>query len=263
MTSEVPPAASPPVVGLSTYLEPARWGAWELRAALIPEWYIDLLRAAGAEVLLLPPGVESDVLDRLDGLALAGGADLDASLYGQLRHETADEPRTSRDESELGLYRRAHQRAMPVLGICRGLQVMAVAHGGALIQHLPDVSELVHRERPGTFSDHEATFEPGSALAAVYGVLPVVVNSSHHQSVESAGDLTVTGRAADGTIEACEDPEHDFCVGIQWHPEHPDRRAADLPLVIAFVDAASRYRSGRRSATQRLASQPADFSNSQ
>ena len=231
-----------PVIGLTTYLEPARWGAWELPAALIPEWYVDLLQSAGATVVLLPPGQEASALDRLDGLAMAGGADLDAALYEAIPHDTADVPRTTRDASELALYRRARERGMPVLGICRGLQVMAVAHGGSLIQHLPEVSSLVHRERPGTFSDHGATFEPGSVLAAIYGTDPVVVNSSHHQAVDSPGDLAVTGRAADGTVESCEDPCADFVVGVQWHPEHPDRRAADLPLVRAFTDAATRYR---------------------
>ncbi len=235
-----------PVVGLTCYLEPAKWGAWELPAALIPEWYVDLLRAGGAEVVLLPPGGQEAALDRLDGLAMAGGADLDAALYEAPAHPTADVPRTSRDASELALYRRARELGMPVLGICRGLQVMAVAHGGSLIQHLPDVSSLVHRERPGTFSDHEASFAPGSIMAAVMGTGPVVVNSSHHQAVDAAGDLVVTGRAADGTIEACEDPSLPFCVGVQWHPEHPDRRAVDLPLVSAFAAAAADFASVRR-----------------
>ncbi|MBI1350960.1 MAG: gamma-glutamyl-gamma-aminobutyrate hydrolase family protein [Actinomycetales bacterium] len=240
-------SSSTPVIGLTSYLEPARWGAWELPAALVPEWYVELFRAGGADIVLLPPGTRADVIDRLDGLAMAGGADLDSTLYGQQPHETADVPRTSRDASELALYRRARKLGVPVLGICRGLQVMAVAHGGSLTQHLPEVSDLVHRERPGTFSDHEATFEPGSRLEEVYGTGPTIVNSSHHQAVESAGDLRVTGWAADGTIEACEDAAADFCVGVQWHPEHPERRSADLPLVAAFVAAAQRYRSEHHS----------------
>jgi putative glutamine amidotransferase len=134
---------------------------------------------------------------------------------------------------------------MPVLGICRGLQVMAVAHGGTLVQNLPDdPTTLVHRERPGAFVDHGARFVAGSLAAAILGSGQFTVNSSHHQSVESAGTLTVTGWADDGTIEVCEDPSADFCLGLQWHPEHPDRRAADLPLVRAFVDAAARFRDG-------------------
>jgi len=228
-----------PVIGLSCYLEPARWGAWELPAALIPQWYTDLFQAAGATVVLLPPGQGPEAIDRLDGLAMAGGADIDATRYGAEAHETADVPRETRDASELALYRRARERDLPVLGICRGLQVMAVAHGGTLIQNLPDVSDLVHRERPGQFVEHAAQFVPGTLAAGIYGTDPVVVNSSHHQAVDSPGSLVVSGLAPDGTIEACEDPEAAFCLGVQWHPEHPDRRAADLPLVRAFVQAAA------------------------
>ena len=157
-----------PVIGLSCYLEPARWGAWELPAALIPEWYLDLFQAAGATVVLLPPGQGPEALDRLDGLAMAGGADIDAARYDAQPHETADMPRTTRDASELALYRRARELDLPVLGICRGLQVMAVAHGGTLIQNLPDVEgTIVHRERPGAFVDHEARFADGSIAASI------------------------------------------------------------------------------------------------
>jgi putative glutamine amidotransferase len=232
-----------PVVGVSCYLEPARWGAWELAAALLPQWYVDLFQQAGAVVAILPPGQGPDALERLDGLAIVGGADVDAGRYGAQPHETADVPRTTRDESELALYRRARDLGLPVLGICRGLQVMAVAHGGTIVQNLPDVpASVVHRERPGAFVDHGARFAEGSLAASVYGTEPVVVNSSHHQAVDSSGDLLVTGWAADGTIETCEDPAADFCLGVQWHPEHPDRRTADLPLVQAFVAAAARFR---------------------
>ena len=234
---------SRPVIGLSCYLEPAQWGAWQLTAALVPQWYVDMFQQAGADVVLLPPGTDATAVDRLDGLALAGGADVDARLYGAEPDDTADVPRETRDTSELGLYRRARQRQMPVLGICRGMQVMAVAHGGTLIQNLPDVDgTIVHRERPGHFVEHDATFAAGSRASGIFGEGPFVVNSSHHQSVASAGDLTVSGWAADGTIEVCEDPAADFCLGVQWHPEHPDRRAADRALLAQFVDAAARYR---------------------
>lgn len=232
-----------PVVGVTTYLEPARWGAWDTRAAVLPHWYLDLLRGVGLDIVLLPPAdaATAAILDRLDGLVLVGGADIDADRYGAVPDVTADEPRTSRDETELVLYRGARDRGMPVLGICRGLQIMAVAHGGSLVQDLPAAgSGLVHREQPGQFTEHSATFDSG-VLASVYGTEPVVVNSSHHQAVDSAGSLRVTGRAVDGTIETCEDPDADFCVGVQWHPEHPDRREADRPLLQAFAAAAERY----------------------
>ena len=232
-----------PVIGLSTYLEQAKWGAWDLPAALVPAWYLELLQDAGADVVLLPPGTGPEALDRLDGLVLAGGADVDARRYGAAPHPTADVPRESRDATELALYLHARERQMPVLGICRGMQVMAVAHGGTLHQDLPEVpGTIVHRERPGHFVAHDANLLPGSTIARIYGASELTVNSSHHQAVADAGSLLVTGTAQDGTIEVCEDPSVDFCLGVQWHPEHPDRREQDLRLAQAFVRAAADYR---------------------
>jgi len=212
-------------------------------AALLPHWYLDLFHDAGADVVLLPPQNGEGVVERIDGLALVGGADIDARLYGAVPDQTADEPRRSRDASELGLYRAARERGLPILGICRGLQVMAIAHGGSLVQNLPDVpGTLVHRDRPGHFVDHAASFSPGTLAGRIFGTGSITVNSSHHQSVETPGDLVVSGWADDGTVEACEDPSAEFCLGVQWHPEHPDRRAADLVLARGLVNAAGRYR---------------------
>ncbi len=230
------------VVGLSCYVEPASWGAWHVEAAVLPRWYVDLLQEAGAHVVLLPPDPNASAVDRLDGLVLVGGADVDARRYGREPDATADVPREARDASELALYRRARELGMPVLGICRGLQVMAVAHGGALHQNLPDVDgTCVHRERPGEFVDHGATFVAGTLGGEIFGVAPVIVNSSHHQAVSDPGSLTVCGWAQDGTIEACEDPSEAFCLGVQWHPEHPERRELDRPLLTRFVQAASEF----------------------
>lgn len=233
-----------PVIGVSTYYEQAKWGAWDVLAAELPHWYIDMLQGAGARVIMLPPDTDADmsILDRIDGLLVVGGADVDSRLYGEAPHETADAPRESRDASEMALYRGARDRDMPYLGVCRGLQIMAVAHGGALHQNLPDISELVHRVKPGQFNDHEATFTEGSLIARVMGTTSTTVNSSHHQGVKDAGDLTVTGLAPDGTIEVCEDPRGTYVVGVQWHPEHPDRRVADRGLIDSFIDAARTYR---------------------
>lgn len=232
-----------PTIGISCHVESAKWGAWQLPAALIPVWYVDLVQSAGANVVILPPSNATMVLDRLDGLVLIGGADIDARLYGAEAHITADDPREKRDESELSLYRHARHLGIPVFGICRGLQMMVVAHGGSLIQHLPDLeTDIIHRKHPGQFVEHGATFVAGTKVGEAYGTLPVRVNSSHHQAIDSPGSLTVTGRADDGTIEACEDLEADFCVGIQWHPEHPDRREADFALIQTFVASASKFR---------------------
>lgn len=228
-----------PVIGVTCYQEQAQWGAWDTEAAILPRWYLDTLQGAGARVVLLPQDADPDVsvLDRLDGLVIVGGADVDSRRYREAPHETADAPREVRDASDIALYLGARERGMPVLGICRGLQIMAVAHGGALHQHLPDVSPLVHRERPGQFVEHAATIEPGTLAARLWGPGAITVNSSHHQAVRDPGSLTVTGYAADGTIEICEDPADPFVIGVQWHPEHPDRREADRPLIEACVAA--------------------------
>ena len=235
-----------PVIGLSCYLVDADWGDGVVTSSLIHQWYVDVLHAAGADVIVLPPENSADVLERADGLVLAGGEDVDARLYGAVTDPTADPPQLLRDASELALYRRAKELGMPVLGICRGVQLMAVAHGGSLIQHLPDVvSELVHSNGPGTYVDHASQFLEGSRIAELLGSEPFVVNSSHHQAVHSPGDLRITGWAQDGTVEVCEDSSAAFCIGVQWHPERPDRRGPDAPLLRAFVMAATDYRSDR------------------
>jgi len=228
-----------PVIGLTSYLEPAKWGAWELPAALIPWNYVNKLQAAGASVVILPPDADNhEAISRLDGLVMAGGADIEPARYGAPHQEGTDKPRTERDASELGLYRAAREANLPVFGICRGLQIMAVAHGGSLHQHLPDlVGNTLHRDAPGTFNNHGASFTPGSLIADLVGATEVTVNSSHHQAVDSPGDLTVTGYAEDGTIEVCEDPSAEFVLGVQWHPEFSDDETISENLFQAFVKA--------------------------
>lgn len=230
-----------PVIGLSTYVEPARWGAWQVPAALLHEWYVDAVREAGGRAVLLPPdSTDDDVLDRIDGLILIGGADVGPENYGAEPHPTVDTPRVERDASELLLCRGARSRDLPLLGICRGMQVMAIAYGGSLIQDLPDAGYgLVHREMPGTFTEHDVRLAPGSRIADIYGVPTLSTNSSHHQGIADPGSLTATGWTDDGLIEALEAPESRFTVGVQWHPEHPDRRILELPLFRALIAAAS------------------------
>jgi putative glutamine amidotransferase len=228
-----------PVIGLTSYLEPAKWGAWDLPAALIPWNYVNKLQSAGASVVILPPDANNhEAIARLDGLVMAGGADIEPARYGAEHQEGTDKPRTERDASELGLYRAAREANLPVFGICRGLQIMAVAHGGSLHQHLPDVvGNTLHRDAPGTFNDHGATFTPGSLIADLVGATEITVNSSHHQAVDSPGDLTVTGYAEDGTIEVCEDPSSEFVLGVQWHPEFSHDEQVSENLFRAFVKA--------------------------
>lgn len=230
-----------PVIGLSTYVEPARWGAWDTRAALLHEWYVDAVQQAGGIAILLPPDLADDgVLDRIDGLILIGGADVGPAHYGAEPHPTTDAPRVERDASELMLARGASERDLPLLGICRGMQVMAVAHGGSLIQDLPDAGYgRVHREQPGTFTEHRVWLSEGSRAAGIYGTSRIDTNSSHHQGVADPGSLTATGWTDDGLIEVLEEPDARFALGVQWHPEHPDRRTAELPLFRALIGAAT------------------------
>lgn len=228
----------PAVIGVSCYGEPAQWGAWKTDAVLIHREYVAALQAVGAAALLIPPGATTEVarsaVERIDGLVIAGGPDIDPALYGAEMHPTTDRPRAERDQTELLLYKAARERGIPVLGICRGMQMMAVASGGSLVQDLPAAGYgLVHRDAPGTFHDHGATFSEPSLAAQILGSA-MVVNSSHHQSVDDPGSLTVTGRADDGTIEALEDPDAHFVLGVQWHPEMTD----DRRLFAALVNAA-------------------------
>lgn len=230
---------SRPVIGLSCYNETAKWGAWDQPAALIPWNYVQKIQDAGASVMILPPDMrDSDAVGRLDGLVLAGGADIDPNRYGEDPHETVDKPRTARDASELGLYFKARELDIPVLGICRGLQIMTVAHGGSLHQHLPDVvGTTLHRDAPGTFNNHTVTLAEGSLIASLVGATEVVSNSSHHQAVKTTGDLVATGWASDGIIEACEDATAKFALGVQWHPEASDDPAVSENIFAGLMRA--------------------------
>ena len=230
-----------PVIGISCYGEQARWGAWDVPAVVLHRAYVESLEAAGAAVVVLPPVADADsvaaAVSRLDAVVIAGGADIDPAYYSATPHETTDRPRTDRDATERAIYLAARERGLPVLGICRGMQMMAVVSGGSLIQDLPSAGYgTLHREKLGEFTDHKATFTPGSLVAQVLEGTASVVNSSHHQAVADAGSLTVTGYAEDGTIEVVEDPSAPFVLGVQWHHEMTD----DLRLFSALVAAARR-----------------------
>ena len=209
-----------PIIGITTYVEPASWAAWhELRAALIPQAYVEAVTMAGGRAVLLPPDdLDTDVLRVLDGLVLSGGPDLGPELYGA-DPEPLTDSRPQRDAAEMLLTRAALEADLPVLGICRGMQLLAVAAGGRLHQHLPDVlGHEKHRPAPGVYGEHEAQFSRGSRIAALMGD-DVGIHCYHHQGVADPGTLTVTGRTEDGVIEAAEDPARRFVLGVQWHPE--------------------------------------------
>jgi putative glutamine amidotransferase len=234
-----------PVIGITTYVEPAAWGQWNLPAALIPYAYVRGVEEAGGRALLVPPSDDAieETLDALDGVLFTGGSDLDPSTYGAEAHEKTYGVRSERDSAELALLQAALERDMPVLAICRGSQVLNVARGGDLEQHLPDsLGHELHKERLGEFSDHEVAVESGSKLGGIVGGR-VPVKSSHHQGFGRIGDgLVVSAHADDGTLEALEDPSKRFAVGVLWHPEEGEDKA----LFKALVEEASAYRAERR-----------------
>jgi putative glutamine amidotransferase len=233
-----------PVIGITTYLVPASFGAWEVESALVPADYIRAVERAGGRPLLVPPstdGVE-ETLDAVDGLIFSGGSDLDPDLYGQDAHPETVGVARERDDAELALLRAALERDLPVLAICRGSQVLNVALGGDLVQHLPDVvGDDKHKHTPGVFADHEVTLERESRLERLLGDR-APVKSHHHQGFGRLGDgLRVAAHADDGAVEAVEDPARRFALGVLWHPEAGE----DWKLFEALVDEARGYREAR------------------
>ena len=225
-----------PVIGISAYREQARWGVWDQPAVLIPATYVDKVEAAGGLPVVIPPSsaLDPQLVGLLDGLVLAGGADLNPELYDQQPHRQTTAWRDDRDSGELSLLGAALGRDLPVLGICRGLQLMTVYAGGRLEQHLPDVvGHQRHRPKAGTFGEHRVFLVDDSLVGQALGA-SATVKSYHHQGVADAGSLTVVGRADDDTIEAVEVPEMRFAVGVLWHPEAGD----DPRLFKALVNAA-------------------------
>src|SRR5437870_360516 len=205
-----------PIIGITTYVTPARFGVWELETALVPADYVRAVERAGGRPLLVPPaedGVE-ETLDALDGLILSGGSDLDPELYGQDAHSETAGVVLQRDRAELALLQAALARDLPVLAICRGSQVLNVAKGGDLVQHLPDVvGDEKHKHTPGAFADHDVEIEPGTRLGKLLGGDRAPVKSHHHQGFGKLGEgLRVSAHANDGTIEALEDPDARFAV---------------------------------------------------
>src|SRR5438128_12243726 len=234
-----------PVVGITTYVVPAKWSHWELEAALIPADYVYAVERGGGRALLVPPSATGidETLDAVDGLVFSGGSDLDPELYGQEAHAETFGIAKERDRAELALLQAALERDMPVLAICRGSQVLNVARGGDLVQHLPDVvGDEKHKHTPGTFADHDVTLEEGTKLASVLGDR-APVKSHHHQGFGRVGEgLRVAALAEDGPVEAVEDPSHRFALGVLSHPEAGEA----TKLVEGLVEAAAAYRAERR-----------------
>jgi putative glutamine amidotransferase len=236
--------ARKPIIGITTYLTPATFGVWEEDAALVPVAYVRAVEAAGGRALLVPPSVDGiqETLDAVDGLLFSGGSDLDPELYGQEAHSETNDVVPARDSAELALMRGALERDMPVLAVCRGSQVLNVSLGGDLVQHLPDVvGDEKHKHTPGVFADHDVDVLPGTIIQRILGDR-APVKSHHHQGYgRIGGGLQEAARADDGTVEALEDPNRRFALGVLWHPEAGE----DFALFEALVEEASRYHEER------------------
>jgi putative glutamine amidotransferase len=230
---------SDPLIGITTYLERTRFGVWELDAALLPREYADMVvRAGGVPVLLPPVGAgHPELVARLDGLVLAGGADIDPARYRRPAHPATTGVRPDRDAFEFALLAEALTAGLPILAVCRGMQLLNSALGGTLHQHLPErTGHHGHRPRPGVFGDVEVHLTEGSRAAALLGT-DTKVRCHHHQAVaDVAPALTVVGTAPDGTIEAVESTDGGFLLGVQWHPE----QTSDDRLTSALVAEARR-----------------------
>ena len=234
-----------PLIGLTTYREQAAWGVWHQRADVLPSQYAAAVTATGGIPVLLPPvevpGAADLVVARLDGLVISGGADVDPQRYDAAPHPATTGWRPDRDAWELALLDAASAVALPVLGVCRGMQVMAVHGGGELEQHTPDVvGHAEHSPGGDEFGVVSVATTPGSRVAGLVGP-ELEVSCHHHQSVRAHPGFVAAARAADGTLEAMEAEGERFCVGVQWHPE----TAEDVGLLAGLVRAAAAYAEAR------------------
>lgn len=229
-----------PVIGVTTYREQSRWGVWDEPADVLPATYAQSLEAAGAVALLLPtsdPASAASVIARIDGLVIAGGADVDPARYSEEVHERTAGWRGDRDAWELGLLDGAAAAGLPVLGVCRGMQVMAVHAGGTLDQHVPDlVGGDDHSPGGDAFGEIDIDVVPGTLLARAVGAKGSVA-CHHHQSVRDHPGFVAAARAADGTLEAMEDPSRPYWLAVQWHPE----TRTDAGLFRSLVEAAATH----------------------
>jgi putative glutamine amidotransferase len=244
-----------PVIGMCTAIERARWNVWDQQAVLLPRNYVDAVQRAGGLAVLLAPDpllIEDpdEALELIDGLVLAGGADIDPASYGQQAHAETAGTVPERDVFEIALVRAAIERDMPVLGICRGMQLINVARGGTLLQHLPErFGHHEHRRVVGSFdgADHDVELREGTLAMRVVDEPRHATKSHHHQGVDRLGEgLILSGTSAmDGLPEAIELPDRRFVLGVQWHPEAD----AMSPVVRALVQAASAHAQARAMAS--------------
>ena len=233
-----------PVIGITSYVEQAKWLVWENEVALAPMTYVEAIRRAGGRPVILPPMPEGvdETLASLDGIVFSGGSDIGPERYGADAHPQTKNVRNWRDDAELPLLEGALARDIPTLAICRGMQLLNVVRGGDLHQHLPDlVGHEEHKQMPIVFGGHEVRIDPGSRAGALLGE-HAHIRSHHHQAPDRLGDgLTAFAWAEDGTVEGIEDARRRFALGVLWHPEAGE----DLRLFGGLVAAALVYRAQR------------------
>jgi gamma-glutamyl-gamma-aminobutyrate hydrolase PuuD len=225
-----------PVIGISANAEPAQWAGWREHATLVPHAYVDRVAAAGCVPVVLPPVAGAErAMSRLDGLLLSGGGDLSPSLYAARPHPRTARVDTDRDAAELALLQAAFDAGLPVLGICRGLQLLNVLRSGTLLQHLPEtVGHDGHAPGPAVYGQRAVRVTAGSRMARILGRDALDVPCHHHQAIERlGGGLTATARSDDGVIEAVELDGYPFAVAVQWHPEVSEDRSLFLALAEA------------------------------
>lgn len=233
-----------PVIGVTSYVEPVVRGDWTDQAStVLPHNYVEHLERAGAIAVVLPPRLDADeelveeVLSRLDGVVIAGGADVEPSRYAAVPHESVQAPRPDRDGFEIAVAAVTARTRLPLLGICRGMQVMAVAAGGTLEQHVPDrVGHTSHSPSPGVYASHHVSVVDGTRLAAILGTEVLDVPTYHHQAVTTHPGYAPAAWHEDGTLEAMEDAAYPFRIAVQWHPEAGDDGRLFDALVAACRD---------------------------
>ncbi|WP_090150614.1 MULTISPECIES: gamma-glutamyl-gamma-aminobutyrate hydrolase family protein [unclassified Leucobacter] len=252
MASNDSDAPAPPLIGITSYLEQAQTGVWDVPASFLPQVYLDAVTDVGGVAIVLPPqpvapGVARGIVSRLDGLILSGGADVDPARYRADPHERTGAPRTDRDAFEAALLDAAIDAQLPLLGICRGAQVINVELGGTLIQHLPDiVGDDRYQAGQGVFTEIDVEVDAGSRIGELLGDdRNARAHLYHHQAIDALADgLTATSRTVDGIIESIEIDALPFGVAVQWHPEE---NREDRRLFAGLVSAAATYRSRRES----------------
>jgi putative glutamine amidotransferase len=236
---------SRPTIGITASLETVTSGPWVEDSALVPVHYVEAVQRAGGRAVLLVPDADdatdpAEVLELVDGVVVTGAAgDVDPARYGTERHPETHPVAPLRDDFELALARAAAERGVPLLGICRGMQVVNVAHGGSLVQHLPEVvGHATHAQTPGAFGRHDVRLEPGSLAARAVGAERTAVRGYHHQGVDALGEgLRASAWSAldDGIVEAVERPGEGFHLGVLWHPEEDESSRVIAALVAATL----------------------------